>query len=137
MIWLLGESDRDHLEKQLGPLSKGDLIARPRISTADSVAASFFVGSTVPRGGTNIDVGIDFRIMPMVRKEFTRLTMGLISTVISTNHALSTAAKPTIETNVFFHAHIRVPKRNQVLIVSKAEHKKPPVCILIWAKTPR
>jgi hypothetical protein len=129
LVWTLDQEDMNRLEKFLTDgVHKAELIANPRLVVSEYEEASMFAGSSLPVDGTNMNVGIDFRVLPRRKKNAMDLTLGYSSTELSSVKGTNFEWKATVVTNVIFAARVQIPKGKRLFVVSESQGK-PPTCI--------
>jgi hypothetical protein len=111
-VWILKDRELQTLRQQIKELPGTETISSPRIQTVSGVQGAMFVGQTVPVNGTNQEVGLSFKCLPRLRREFIDLTSTLTFSEIQ-------PGKPTaIKTNVAVRGRIQIPHGSGVLFLN-------------------
>ncbi|HEY5909348.1 MAG TPA: hypothetical protein VJA21_01955 [Verrucomicrobiae bacterium] len=107
------------LRERLKQTPGASFVSHPRISTADGIGATLFVGQAVPLNGRTNHVGLSLDCYPLVHRRSTDLFTAVMFSEIITNDAISAggAIAPTVSvrTNLDLAARLQVPKGHGVL----------------------
>lgn len=121
-VWFLRahefRSVRDTLKKTPG----ADFLSHPRISTADGVECSMFVGESIVLTGFTNEVGLKADFFPRVRRETTDLFTVISFSELVTNqpdlpYGFNAGSAVSIRTNLDFAAKLQVPKGSGFLLL--------------------
>ncbi|HTL55096.1 MAG TPA: hypothetical protein VL361_05420 [Candidatus Limnocylindrales bacterium] len=120
-VWLLRGAELMALRDKLKGTIGIDFISHPRISTADGVEASLYVGESVSLNGWTNEIGLRAAFFPRVHKDLTDLiAMISFSELITNQSGIQTAGKATsslsIRTNLDIAARLQVPKGDGIFI---------------------
>ena len=131
-----------HLKRYPGT----DIVASPRITTADGLQARLFSGTPMPINGLQASVGESVDLLARVRAESTDLTVILKSTQAITNQPSAIPGSPllcpvSIQTNLAIAARFQLPNTTGVFLVdtgsSPAEYKRTGVILTVTTPPPR
>jgi hypothetical protein len=130
-VCFLKKGELEELRQQIKVMPGTDFINRPRISTADGVDASMYVGSSVLLNGVTNDVGLTVAYFPRVRSHSTDLFARIIFCEARTNQtAMFKSSQPTnlvsIQTNLRIAARLQIPKGSGVLLLKEGRFEDPP-----------
>jgi hypothetical protein len=128
VVWLL---DDTQLVKLCGLLERTpgtELLAAPRITTADGMQASLFSGTSVQIDGLPISAGASVDLLGRVRPDATDLTLILnFSEVITNQPGGIPSLRPTntvsIQTNLSVAARIQIPTATGVFLLDDSPSK--------------
>ena len=103
-------------------LSGTDFLNHPRISTADGVEASLFVGKSILLNGFVNEVGLKAAFFPRARNDSTDLFALISLSQLVTNQtglrtALSATSVVSIQTNMDIAARVQVPRGSGLLLL--------------------
>jgi hypothetical protein len=139
-VWLLPNTQLDQLRLRLQPIAGNEMVFSPRISTADGIQASMFVGSQMVLQGVTNQVGSVLDCLVRVRKQVNELTTAISLTEVVTNDAgPSNTSVAIIKTNLDLAARLQVPKGSGVLILdtrADGENRKRMAFILSVTQPP-
>ena len=121
-VWLLGDRELRSLRDCLKRTPGTDFLNRPRISTADGVEASMFVGESISLNGSTNEVGLKAAFFPRVRSDSTDLFAVISLSELVTNqtggpNALMATSAVSIQTNMHIAARVQVPKGSGLLLL--------------------
>jgi hypothetical protein len=119
-VWLLNDTELTRLQELLKQHPGADLkrypgtdiVASPRITTADGMQARLFSGTTIPINGLQASVGQSVDLLARVRRETTDLTIIINSSEAITNQpdaSLGTTNTLSVQTNLAIAARIQIP----------------------------
>jgi hypothetical protein len=128
-IWVLDGRELKSLRDYLKNSGDAHFLSHPRISTADGVEASMFVGESVLLYGTTNSVGLKAAFFPRARKACTDLFAMISFTDLATNQdGLKTAGTVSIRTNLDIAARLQVPLGSGLFLLDgksvSAEHTR-------------
>ncbi len=135
--WVVTSDDRERISPLLNGVeeaSGGELIARPRISTAEFISASMFVGAFMAIGPTNreVEAGVKFEVTPRFQGKRFSAPLQFLWTQVVTNQAGQVA----LQTNAAFSASVLIPPGKQLLVVSDPKPGKAGMCFWLRARAP-
>jgi hypothetical protein len=122
-IVLLPKTELQWISHRLEADLAGEILARPRIVTADGVRGGMFVGSSVLVQGISRNVGLDLSVYTLLRKSVTELSFTLVSADAVANSPSNSKGDQSdpvsIRTNLAVVARIQLPAGMGVLLMSK------------------
>jgi len=121
-VWLLSEAELSALRPGLRQTPGAEVLASPRIITADGMQARLMSGNTIPIQGVSTSVGLSVDFLPRMRPEATDITTIITLSEVVTNRPGTTAGSaPTgatcVQTNFAVAARIQVPKAGGVFLL--------------------
>ena len=112
-VWFFNGAHLKDLSAKLEKIPEARVLSRPRLSMAEAMTGSMFVGTSVPMpNGVMHDVGFHLQCSGTLGADFTDLLTGI-------NHSefAETANQPTIRTNIDLVARLKIPKGSGVLLI--------------------
>jgi hypothetical protein len=112
-IWFFNSVQLKDFSAKMEKLPEARVLSRPRLSMAEEMEGSIFVGTSVPMPtGVMHDVGFHLQCAGALGADFTELLTGI-------NHSefAERADKPTIRTNIDLVARLKIPKGSGVLLL--------------------
>jgi len=124
-VWILGESKLSRLRNRLERSPANEMVAFPRVDTADGIEAQIFSGGTVYVQGAQRNVGLAMDFLPRVRRNSTDLTTIIALTEAVTNRTVAPAGLPetdvvSIQTNLIVAARIQIPRGSGVFLLDES-----------------
>jgi hypothetical protein len=121
-VWLLGDREVRSLRDCLKRTRGSDSLNHPRISTADGVEASIFVGESILLNGLTNEVGLKAAFFARVRSDSTDLFAVISFSELVTNqtrvpNALTATSVVSVQTNMDIAARLQVPKGKGILLL--------------------
>ena len=130
LVWFLSTNSMNSLSLLAQKTPGCQVVASPRMTTADEVQARLFSGLTVPTEGGPSQVGISADFYPQLRRDFTELTALMICTEAVANESSTSAggAAPmstlSIRTNFATVARLCVPPGNGVFLLDASQQAR-------------
>ena len=112
-VWYFNDVHLKNLSAKMEKLPEARVLSRPRLSMAEEMEGSLFVGTSAPTtNGVMHDVGFHLQCAGSLGADFTELLTGI-------NHSefAERAEKPTIKTNIDLVARLRIPKGSGALLI--------------------
>jgi len=121
-VWIVGESKLSRLRNRLERSPANEMVAFPRVDTADGIRAQMFSGGAVSVQGTQRNVGLAMDFLPRVRRNSTDLTTIIALTEAMTNHMVASAGLTesnvvSVQTNLILAARIQIPNGSGVFLL--------------------
>jgi hypothetical protein len=143
-VWLLSPEQLKALREHLRQTGGAEVVARPRISTAEGIQSSLFQGQTVSLGGPSRRVGLAIDCCALVHADAIDLTARISLSELVTNqsvapHEFSPLAEVSVQTNLDAAVRLQVPKGNGIFLFdgSFRESGRKPVGVLIEPPQPK
>lgn len=133
-VWVLAEPDLKRLGATCLKIRGADTLTKPRISTADAIEASLFVGEVYVLSGVKNSVGVSFDCYPRVHRDMTELTTGLL-----VSEALTNGPSISIRTNMDVTARVRLDRGNGFFLLDAGTNRSngKPMGVLVSVKVPK
>jgi len=122
-VWIVGESKLSRLRNRLERSPANEMVAFPRVDTANGIRAQMFSGGAVSVQGTQRNVGLAMDFLPRVRRNSTDLTTIIALTEAMTNHMVASAGLTesnvvSVQTNLILAARIQIPNGSGVFLLN-------------------
>jgi len=122
-VWLLDGAELKALRDRFRQTPGIDFLGRPRITTADGVEASMYVGGPISLNGSTTDVGLKLDCFARVHSKSTDLFVNVTVSEALTNLAVTAAAQRpaasvSIQTNLDIAARLQIPKGSGALLLN-------------------
>jgi hypothetical protein len=122
-VWILNEAELDAVSRGLLQTPGNEILAQPRIVTADGIDCNIYVGTTLSIDGTQRAVGLNADFLPRLRRDSTDLFVVITHTAAVTNQATATTGLPiarsiSVRTNVAVAARIQIPKGSGAFLLN-------------------
>jgi len=117
-VWFLSNVEITALRKRLETARAGHESYRCRISTADGIAASLFMGESVVLNGQTNPVGVAQSFLPLVNPTGTDLFTSACISAVTTNDSPA-GQRIFIQTNAEFSARIQVPAQRGIFFLQR------------------
>jgi hypothetical protein len=124
-VWIVGESKLSRLRNRLERAPANEMVAFPRVDTANGIRAQMFSGGAVYVQGTQCNVGLAMDFLPRVRSDSIDLTTIIALTEAVTNRMVAPAGSPesnvvSIQTNLIVAARIQIPQGSGVFLLDES-----------------
>jgi hypothetical protein len=121
-VWFLGSEDLKAVRQRLKQRPEVDFLNHPRVSTADGVEASVFIGNSISLNGVTNEVGVKMNWFPRVHSHSLDLFAMITLSEALTNQADVSASGledriVSIHTNLDIAARLQIPKGRGVFLV--------------------
>lgn len=121
-VWFLRGGELRSLRDSLKGTPGTDFLSHPRISTADGIEASMFVGQSSLLNGSNNQVGLKAGFFPRVRSHSTDLFAVIsfsepVTNQTGTPNGLGAEGFVSIQTNLDIAVRVQVPKGSGLLLL--------------------
>ena len=137
-LWVLAEPDLKRLGATCLKIPGADTLAKSRISTADAIEASLFLGEVYVLSGVTNSVGVSFDCYPRVHRDMTDLR-----TIVTLSEALTNASGSTptltIQTNLDLTAKVQLQRGNGFFLLDSSGERPngKPIGVIVTAKVPK
>jgi hypothetical protein len=143
-VWLLEETKVDEMRRQIARVAGNRVLSCSRISTADGIGASVFVGDPILVNGATNFVGTALDCFTRVHHDSTDLTANFRFSEVVTNQPVMTNGLPSeavvsVQTNLDVAARLQIPMGGGVFLVdagSKATNGKR-MGVILSARSPK
>ena len=120
--WLIPAREFTLLREGLNSTPGVEVLNHPRISTADGIEASIFVGESILLNGVTNAVGLQAGFFPRARDRatdlFTAISLSeLVTNAINGSNVLGQAYSVSIRTNLAIEARAQVPNGTGLLLL--------------------
>jgi hypothetical protein len=124
-IWLLDDADMNSLRGRFKRTPGVELLASPRITTADGMKARLFSGTTVAIDGLPVSVGVSVDLLGRVRRESTDLTVLLTYSEAITNQPSPVPDSPptnaiSVQTGLAVAARLQIPTASGAFLLDNS-----------------
>jgi hypothetical protein len=121
-VWLLRDGELRSLRDNFKRTPGTDFLSHPRISTADGIEASMFVGQSILLNGSNSQVGLKAGFFSRIRSHSTDLFAVISFSEPVTNqtgmpNGLGPESLVSIQTNLDIAARVQLPKGRGLLLL--------------------
>lgn len=133
-VWVLAEPDLKRLGATCLKIPGADTLTKPRISTADAIEASLFVGEVYVLSGVTNSVGVSFDCYPRVHREVTDLMAKLLISETVTN-----GPSVIIRTNMDLTARVQLQRGTGFFLLDAGTNRSngKPMGVIVSAKVPK
>ncbi len=124
-VWIVGEDKLSRLRNRLERSPANEMVAFPRVDTANGMKAVMSVGSSFSIEGTQHQVGLVVDFLPRILRNCTDLTAIIALTEAVTNRIVAPAGLPesnvvSIQTNLIVAARFQIPKGSGVFLLNES-----------------
>jgi len=124
-VWIVSESKLSRLRNRLERAPANEMVAFPRVDTANGMKAVMSVGSSFSIEGAQHQVGLVMDFLPRILRDSTDLAAIIALTEAVTNRIVAPAGLPesnavSIQTNLIVAARFQIPKGSGVFLLNES-----------------